>query len=71
MYLPLLRARLPQMPGDIGSGRLGFAKDGFEALLALGTAPIELQVGASFTGEQALAVASALSRAARRSPRCR
>jgi protein-L-isoaspartate O-methyltransferase len=64
MYLPLIRARLPQMPGNVGTDRLGFAKDGFEALLALGTAPIELRVGASFTGEQSLAVASALSRAA-------
>lgn len=52
------------MLGNIGSGRLGCAKDGFEALLALGTAPMELQVGASFAGEQALAVASALSRVA-------
>jgi protein-L-isoaspartate O-methyltransferase len=64
MYLPLVRAGLPQMPGNIGTDRLGFAKDGFEALLALGTAPTELRVGASFTGEQAQAVASALSRAA-------
>jgi len=64
MYLPLVRAGLPQMPGNIGTDRLGFAKDGFEALLALGTAPIELRVGASFSGEQAHVVASALSRAA-------
>ncbi|VWX48292.1 bifunctional 2-polyprenyl-6-hydroxyphenol methylase/3-demethylubiquinol 3-O-methyltransferase UbiG [Novosphingobium sp. 9U] len=64
MYLPLVRAGLPQMPGNIGTDRLGFAKDGFEALLALGTAPIELRVGASLSGEQAAAVASALSRAA-------
>jgi SAM-dependent methyltransferase len=63
MYLPLVRARLPQMPGNIGTGRLGFAKDGFETLLTLNTAPIELRVGASFAGEQALAIASALSRA--------
>ena len=64
MYLPLVRAGLPQMPGNIGTDRLGFAKDGFEALLRFGTAPIELRIGASFTGEQANAVASALSRAA-------
>ncbi|WP_010219345.1 HNH endonuclease domain-containing protein [Sphingomonas sp. PAMC 26621] len=64
MYLPLVRARLPQMPGNIGTSRLGFAKDGFEALLALGTAPIELRIGASFTGEQAAALTSALSQAA-------
>jgi SAM-dependent methyltransferase len=64
MYLPLVRARLPQTPGNIGTERLGFAKKGFEALLALGTAPIELRVGVSFSSEQALAVASALSRAA-------
>lgn len=64
MYLPLVRAGLPQMPGNIGTERLGFAKDGFEALLAFGTASIELRVGAAFTGEQAQAVASAITRAA-------
>jgi SAM-dependent methyltransferase len=64
MYLPLVRARLPQMPGNIGTSRLGFAKDGFEVLLTLGTAPIELRVGTSFTGGQAAALTSALSRAA-------
>ncbi len=64
MYLPLVRARLPQMPGNVGIERLGFAKDGFEALLALGTAPVELRVGAVFAGEQGHAIASALSRAA-------
>lgn len=64
MYLPLVRARLPQMPGNVGIERLGFAKDGFEALLALGTAPVELRVGAVFAGEQAHAIDSALSRAA-------
>lgn len=64
MYLPLVRAKLPQMPGNIGTERLGFAKDGFEALLALGTAPVELRVGAVFTGDHAQAIASALTRAA-------
>ena len=64
MYLPLVRAKLPQMPGNIGTERLGFAKDGFEALLTLGTAPIELRVGTSFAGEQARALTSALSRTA-------
>ncbi|WP_445193913.1 methyltransferase domain-containing protein [Sphingomonas sp. Tas61C01] len=64
IYLPLVRAGLPQMPGNVGTEKLGFAKDGFQALLALGTAPTELRVGATFTGEQAQAVASALSRAA-------
>jgi SAM-dependent methyltransferase len=64
MYLPLVRAGLPQMPGNIGTERLGFAKDGFAALLDLGTAPIELRIGASFAGEQAHAVASAISQVA-------
>jgi SAM-dependent methyltransferase len=64
MYLPLVRAKLPQMPGNIGTERLGFAKEGFEALLALGTAPVELRIGAVFTGDHAQPVASALSRAA-------
>lgn len=64
MYLPLVRAGLPQLPGNIGTDRLGFAKDGFGALLTFGTAPIDLRIGASFSGEQAYAVVSALSRAA-------
>lgn len=64
MYLPLVRAKLPQLPGNIGTERLGFAKDGFEALLVLGTSAVELRVGAVFTGDHAQAVASALSRAA-------
>jgi SAM-dependent methyltransferase len=64
MYLPLVRAKLPQMPGNFGTLRLGFAKDGLEMLLTLGTAPIELRIGASFTGGQAAALTSALSRAA-------
>lgn len=64
MYLPLVRAKLPQMPGNIGIERLGFAKDGFEALLVLGTSSIELRVGSVFIGDHAQAVASALSRAA-------
>lgn len=64
MYLPLVRAKLPQMPGNIGTERLGFAKDGFEALLVLGTSSFELRVGAVFIGDHAQAVASALARAA-------
>ncbi|KQM27897.1 MULTISPECIES: methyltransferase domain-containing protein [unclassified Sphingomonas] len=64
MYLPLVRAQLPQLPGNIGVERLGFVRDGFVSLLASGTAPIDLRVGATFGGEQAVAVASAISRAA-------
>lgn len=64
MYLPLVRAGLPQMPGNVGTERLGFAKDGFEALLALGTGPVDLRIGASFVGAHADAVASALTQAA-------
>lgn len=64
MYLPLVRAGFPQLPGNVGTERLGFAKDGFEALLALAVAPIELRVGASFADERAPAVASAISQAA-------
>jgi len=64
MYLPLVRAQLPQLPGNIGVERLGFVRDGFVSLLASGTAPIDLRVGATFGREQAFAVASAISRAA-------
>jgi protein-L-isoaspartate O-methyltransferase len=64
MYLPLVRGGLPQLPGNVGTDRLGFAKDGFETLLALGTAANDLRIGAVFAGERALAVTSAISRAA-------
>ena len=64
MYLPLVRGGFPQAPGNVGTSGLGFAKDGFEALLALNAAPADLRIGASFGAEGALALMSAISRSA-------
>ena len=65
MYLPLVRCGLPQMPGNAGPDGLGFAKEGFRALLADGIAPLDLRVGATFSGERAKAVAGAIADASR------
>lgn len=64
MYLPLVRAGLPQMPNNRGPDGLSFAKAGFRALAAAPIAPPELRVGAGFIGEAAAALTSALSEAA-------
>ena len=65
MYLPLIRAGLPQTPRNAGPDGLGFAKTGFRALLAERVAPIDLRIGASFSGARAVAVATAIGEAAR------
>lgn len=64
MYLPLVKGGLPQAPGNCGTGGLGFAKDGFETLLALNTGSVDLRIGATFGVDGALAITSAISRAA-------
>lgn len=64
MYLPLVRAGLPQMPKNNGPDGLGFAKAGFRAMMADGISPTDLRVGASFGGHRAHAVKLALSEAA-------
>lgn len=61
MYLPLVRGGLPQAPNNRGVGGLAFAKDGFKALLASNATPADLRVGATFGGEAALAITSAIS----------
>ncbi len=65
MYLPLVQAGLPQLPGNAGPDGLGFAKAGFRAVLGLQIAAQDLRIGASFTGERAQAVAGALAEAVR------
>ena len=65
IYLPLVSRGLPQMPRNSGPDGLGFAKEGFRALLGSGLTPIDLRVGSTFSGERALAVAGALREAAR------
>ena len=65
MYLPLVQAGLPQLPGNAGPDGLGFAKDGFRAVLGFQLAAQDLRIGARFTGERTRAVARALAEAAR------
>ena len=65
MYLPLVTAGLPQMPGNSGPDGLSFAKEGFRALMAHNVAGQDLRIGAQFVGERAAAVARALSEARR------
>jgi len=61
MYLPLAAADLPQLPGNRGADRLGFAGHAFRRLLADRVAGQDLRLGAKFTGERAVAVAQALA----------
>ena len=61
MYLPLAAAGLPQLPGNHGAERLGFASDAFRRLLADRVAGQDLRIGARFTGERAAVVAQALA----------
>lgn len=65
MYLPLVSRHLPQMPRNSGPDGLGFAKDGFRAVMSGGLAPLDLRVGSAFTADRAVAVAGALREASR------
>ena len=64
LYLPLVAARLPQMPRNAGPDGLGFAGPGFRALLGGLVPRLDLRVGARFGGEQAKAVQAAVQEAA-------
>lgn len=61
MYLPLAAADLPQLPGNRGADRLGFAGHAFRQLLAERVSGQDLRIGARFTGERATVVAQALA----------
>ncbi|MBO9501635.1 methyltransferase domain-containing protein [Brevundimonas sp. A19_0] len=61
MYLPLAAADLPQLPGNRGADRLGFAGAAFRQLLADRVAGQDLRIGARFTGERAAIIARALA----------
>jgi SAM-dependent methyltransferase len=61
MYLPLAAADLPQLPGNRGADKLGFAGAAFRQLLADRVAGQDLRIGARFTGARATAVAQALA----------
>ena len=65
LYLPLVRAGLPQSPANRhGGDKLGFAGPGFRALLAAGLSPLDLRVGARFGADAAPMLQAALSEAA-------
>lgn len=64
LYLPLIAAGLPQTATNQGTSGLGFAKEGFQALLAGAVSPLDLLVGAQFQGATAVAVHAALREAA-------
>ena len=63
MYLPLVSAHLPQAPRNAGPDGLGFARQGFRSLQALGVIAQDLRVGAQFSGDRARGIARALAEA--------
>jgi hypothetical protein len=64
LYLPLTGANLPQSLANVsGAERLGFAGEGFKAMLGGLLSPLDLRVGAPFSGTAAAALHSALSQA--------
>ena len=65
LYLPLVGAKLPQMPRNTGPDGLGFAGPGFRALLEGLVPRLDLRIGARFAGAQATAVHAALQEAAK------
>lgn len=65
LYLPLVAAGMPQLPGNAGPDRLGFAKAGFRSLLDQRIAAQDLRVGQTFSGESAIALSGAIAEAAR------
>jgi hypothetical protein len=58
LFKPLLAANLPQSPTNEGDSRLGFVKDGYRGLV--GVSPLDLRIGARFSGEPAVALHHAL-----------
>src|SRR4029077_14455104 len=63
LYLPLIAADLPQTPTNRQADSLGFAKEGFRALLGDAVSPLDLRIGAQFGAETARAVHMALREA--------
>lgn len=62
LYLPLLKAELPQQPRNLGLDGLGFVKDGFRKLAEHGneTSHLDLRVGMRFTDARGEALHAAL-----------
>lgn len=65
MYLPLVRAGLPQAPRNSGPDGLGFAREGFRALLDLQFTAADLRIGSSFVADRAMASHAAITDAVR------
>lgn len=65
MYMPLVRAGLPQAPRNCGPDGLSFAREGFRALIGQGCAATDLRVGAQFRDERARATSAAITDAVR------
>ena len=65
MYLPLVRAGLPQAPRNSGPDGLGFAREGFRALLDLQFNAADLRIGSSFVADRAMASHAAITDAVR------
>jgi hypothetical protein len=63
LYMPLIQGGLPQTPTNIGTGGLGFARDGFVNLLTESSAN-DLRIGARFSQRQAKTLHAALRDAA-------
>ena len=59
LFKPLLKAGLPQSPINLGHEKLGFVKAPFRALDDL--SPLDLRIGATFSGDVAGALHAALS----------
>lgn len=65
LYLSLVSADLPQSPANRRQAEsLGFAKAGFQALLAGAVSPLDLRIGAQFRADAADAIHAALREAA-------
>ena len=62
LYLPLLKANLPQQPNNKGLDGLGFVKEALRGLIgsSLDTSPLDLRVGMRFEGERAQLLHQAL-----------
>lgn len=65
MYLPLVRAGLPQAPRNSGPDGLGFVREGFRALLDLQFTPADLRIGSSLVADRAMASHAAITDAVR------
>ena len=65
LYLPLVKADLPQAPGNRQAAEgLGFAREGWQAVFAGAVSGKDLRIGAMFSGGRARAVRDALRDAA-------